>query len=148
MIKVFRDVSIMGWTHREIQYDRACSIAITGNFQATSETIPRNFHKSSRVSSRASESSEFLEKSIQNRSQERLQGSQNRVKIDPGTLWARPVAPKRVPGLSLECLGASPACSGSTLRVCKAVPRGQKERREASGSAPRQPESTLSRVQE
>ena len=137
MTKVFRDLHIMGWTHREIQHDRACSIAITGNFQATSETNPRNFHKSSRVSARASESSESLEKSIQNRSQERLQGSQNRVKIDPGTLWARPVAPKSVPGPSLECLAASPACSGSTPRVCKAVLGGQKERRGPSGSVPR-----------
>ena len=148
MTKVFRDLHIMGWTHREIQHDRACSIAITGNFQATSETNPRNFHKSSRVSAHASESSESLEKSIQNRSHERLQGFQNRVKIDPGTLRARPVAPKSIPGVSLERLGASPACSGSTLRVCKAVPRGQKERRGASGSVRRQPESTLSRAQE
>ena len=70
MTKVFWDLHIMGWTHRQIQHDRACRIAITGNFQATSETIPRNFHTSSCVSSRTSESSESLEKSIENWSRE------------------------------------------------------------------------------
>ena len=64
MTKVFRGLPIMACTCREIQRERAHSIAITSNFQATSKRIRRDFHKSSRVSSCASESSESLEKSI------------------------------------------------------------------------------------
>ena len=42
----------------------------------------------------------------------------------------------------------SPACSRSIPSVCKDIPGGQKERPEALGSAPRQPESTPSRTRQ
>ena len=44
MTKVFRGLPIMACTRREIQPERAHSIAITSNFQATSERIRRDFH--------------------------------------------------------------------------------------------------------
>ena len=43
--KVFLGLPIMAWTRREIQHEKAYSIAITGNFQATSEKIPQDFQK-------------------------------------------------------------------------------------------------------
>ena len=79
----------MCWTRREIQYDRACSIAITGNFQATSETIPQNFHKSSRVSSARlgviGISGEIDSKSIPGEAPGLPKSSQNRSRDPLGT---------------------------------------------------------------
>ena len=143
------DIAFSLWSlGQQPSINRASSDAITVNFQATSETIPRDIPMSSRVSSRALQSSDVLEKSIQNQSLARLQVSQNRVKIGPRTVWGRPVAPKSVPGASQERLRAPPASSGRTPRVCKDASEAQKERPGAPGSAPRRPKWMPSRVLE
>ena len=143
------DIAFSLWSlGQQPSINRASSDAITVNFQATSETIPRDIQMSSRVSSRALQSLEVLRKSIQNQSLERLQVSQNRVKISARTLWGRPVAPKSVPGASQERLRAPPARSGRTPRVCKDAPQAQKERPGAPESAPRRQKWMPSRVLE
>ena len=147
MTKVFRGLPIMACTCREIQRERAHSIAITSNFQATSERIRRDFHKSSRVSSCASESSESLEKSIH--------------KIDLGRGSRAPKIESKLTSEPSEDTPWHPRAFQERLRsvlgrirrrsipsVCKDVPGGQKERPEALGSAPRQPESTPSRTRQ
>ena len=131
----------MACTRGKNQHERAHGIAITGNFQATSKRIPRDFHNSSLVSSCLLESSQRPEKTMQNLSQGRLQRFRNRLESGRGTLSNHPT-------MFLERLGAPLACPGSAPRVSKEAPGHQKERPGAPGSTSRRPESMPSRVWE
>ena len=101
MTKISRVLLSMACTRGKNQHEGAHGIASTGNFQATSKRIPRDFHNSSLVSSCLLESSQRPEKAMQNLSQGRLQRFQNRLKIGRGTLSNQPGAPNNVPGASL-----------------------------------------------
>ena len=121
MTKVFRVLLIMSWTRGGIQHERTCSIGITGSFQATSERIPKDFRKTSRVSSRdleSSESAESPERSIDFSVPGALQvtrkidprSTQNRAREVP---WGHSGPPWGLPG-------AGPGlCSGGTENVQK-----------------------------
>ena len=91
------------------------------------------------------------QKSIQDRSRESLRGIQNRVKIDPGILSGRPVAPKSVLGVTRGRLGSVTGGPGSSGRVPKmslwkqGILLGCPG---APGSAPRQLKSTPIRHRE
>ena len=91
-------------------------------------------------------------KSIQNRSQQRSRGTQNRVKIAPGTLSGHPVVPKSVPEVSREHLrsfsgrprcapgapGESPRASRNTKKSARELPgarRGHQNRRQVSSGS-------------
>ena len=124
----------MAWTRGQIQHERAYSIAITGNLHATSERIPQDFHNSSRVSSRASESSESLEKTIQNRSRERLRGSQNRLKIGRGPSWDAPWQPRAVRERLGSVLGRPRRGPGAPRESPKTLRDARKSVREHPGA--------------
>ena len=96
MTKIFQVLLIMACTRGKNQHERAHSITITSNFQATSKRIPRDFHKSSRTSSCLSESSQCPEKSMPNPSPEKQIDPKNGSKRDPkrcpGGAWGTPGA--------------------------------------------------------
>ena len=116
MTKISRVLLSMACTRGKNQHERAHGIAITGNFQATSKRIPRDFHNSSLVSSCLLESSQRPEKAMQNLSQGRLQRFRNRLKIGRGTLSNQPGAPNNVPGASWGALGVPWKCPESLQR--------------------------------
>ena len=127
---------------------------------------PSSFFASQRVPVTAPDRREFcrslansLAKSIknhgENRSRETPRGTQNRLKIGPGTLSGHPVASKSVPKASRERLGSvperprrAPGVPQRPWRGAKGAPGRQKGRPGAPGSMPRRPKSTPSRVRE
>ena len=149
MTEVFQVLPFMAWTRGEMQRERAYSIAVTGNFQANSERIPRDFHKSSRVPSHASESLEKSSeidpgevpgppKSTENRSRDTLGtpgGSQERSGGISGASWGvpgvpqvqpesrerRPGRPERAPGSSWERAEATRIDAKSRPEVDKRI---------------------------
>ena len=101
MTKISRVLLSMACTRGKNQHERAHGIAITGNFQATSKRIPRDFHNSSLVSSCLLESSQRPEKAMQNLSQGRLQRFRNWAQN-----WSRD---------SIESAWGTQQCSWSVL---------------------------------
>ena len=116
MTKISRVLLSMACTRGKNQHERSHGIAITGNFQATSKRIPRDFHNSSLVSSCLLESPQRPEKAMQNLSQGRLQRFRNRLKIGRGTISNQPGAPNNVPGASWGALRVPWKCPESLQR--------------------------------
>ena len=86
MTKVFQGLPIMTWTRRELQHEKAYSIAITGYFLATST---RFCEISRSISSRISEPTESISERVRVEIDPR-----NRLKIHlkwcPGGAWGGP----------------------------------------------------------
>ena len=136
----------MAWTRGEVQHEKAYSIAITGNFHATSERIPRESHILSRVpflvpavlwpSNRNEKPSMFhrlaigestkiipkidansTPKLIRNRFRDHPWGTQIRAKLAPMASPESPWAPEGVPGASRGSSGASRGIPGNLLGI-------------------------------
>ena len=118
----------MACTRGENQYERAHGIAITGNFRATSERIPRYFHKSSCMSSCPSESSQSPENNARS-----IPGKANRLEK---SIQNRP---KMVPRRCLGDTRGFPGASPGPVRACVHTELQIYEKLKASGGRPGYP---------
>ena len=115
----------MACTRGKNQHERAHGIAITGNFRATSERIPRCFHKSSRMSSCPSESSQSPENNARS-----IPGEANRPEK---SIQNRP---KMVPRRCLGDTRGFPGASWGPVRACVRTELKIYEKLKASGGRP------------
>ena len=137
--KSFRVISLLTWTPGDTQPETPYSVVATSNLQENSK---RNFHDSMEPLYRDAKIDTKIDaKSVLGAAR----GTQNRLKIGPGRLSGRPVAPKDVPKSILGRPRHVPGAPGQSPRALDDAKMSARESPEACRGAQNRGRAVLGR---